>query len=69
MQARLREVCKGLRVELIDPAEPPKLAFPPVKIAVVILVPDIEQPLTGRNLIKPTDLFPKQAKDFDLHLV
>ena len=30
---------------------------------------DIEQPLTGRNLIKPTDLFPKQAKDFDLHLV
>ena len=33
------------------------------------LEPDIEQPLTGRNLIKPTDLFPKQAKDFDLHLV
>jgi hypothetical protein len=30
---------------------------------------DIEQPLTGRNLIKPTDLFPKQAKDFDLHRV
>jgi len=22
-------------------------------------IPDIEQPLTGRNLIKPTDLFPK----------
>jgi hypothetical protein len=31
--------------------------------------PDIEQPLTGRNLIKPTDLIPKQAKEFDLHLV
>jgi hypothetical protein len=30
---------------------------------------DIEQPLTRRNLIKPTDLFPKQAKDFDLYLV
>jgi hypothetical protein len=30
---------------------------------------DIEQPLTGRNLIKPTDLRPKQAKDVDLHLV
>jgi hypothetical protein len=23
------------------------------------LLADIEQPLTGRNLIKPTDLFPK----------
>src|SRR5215475_11963375 len=30
---------------------------------------DIEQPLTGRNLIKSTDLLPKQAKDFDLHHV
>ena len=30
---------------------------------------DIEQPLTGRNLIKSTDLLPKQAKDFALHLV
>src|SRR5436305_14501961 len=30
---------------------------------------DIEQPLTGRNLIKPTDLFPKQTQDFDLHLI
>src|SRR4051812_47246172 len=30
---------------------------------------DIEQPLTGRNLIKPTDLFPKQTQDFDLHLL
>jgi len=33
------------------------------------LITDIEQPLTRRNLIKPTDLFPKQAKDFDLYLV
>ena len=32
-------------------------------------VPDIEQPLTGRNLIKSTNLLPKQAKDFDLPLV
>ena len=32
-------------------------------------LPDIEQPLTGRNLIKPTDLFPKQTQDFDLHLI
>ena len=30
---------------------------------------DIEQPLTGRNLIKLTDLFPNQAKDVDLHRV
>src|SRR5438105_15109944 len=30
---------------------------------------DIEQPLTGRNLIKPTDLFPEQTHDFDLHLI
>ena len=30
---------------------------------------DIEQPLTGRNLIQPTDLFPKQAQDFHVHLV
>src|SRR6266540_4020514 len=30
---------------------------------------DIEQPLTGRNLIKPADLFPKQAKDFNLHCI
>ena len=30
---------------------------------------DIEQPLTGRNVIKPTDLFPKEAQDFALHLV
>src|SRR5215510_4747402 len=28
---------------------------------------DIEQLLTGRNLIKSTDLFPKEAKDFGLH--
>ena len=33
------------------------------------LFADIEQPLTGRNLIKPADLFPKQAKDFHLYLV
>src|SRR5437763_17022985 len=32
-------------------------------------ITDIEQPLTGRNLIKPTDLFPKQTQDFDLHLI
>src|SRR5438128_6562252 len=30
---------------------------------------DIEQPLTRRNLIKPTNCFPKQAKDFNLHVV
>ncbi len=30
------------------------------------VITDIEQPLTGRNLIKPTDLLPKQAKGFDL---
>jgi hypothetical protein len=35
---------------------------------VALVRTDIEQPLTRRNLIKPTDLFPKQAKDFDLHL-
>jgi hypothetical protein len=29
----------------------------------------MEQPLTGRNLIKLTDPFTKQAKDFDLHLI
>ena len=32
-------------------------------------IADIEQPLTGRNLIKPTDLVPKQAQDCDLYLV
>jgi hypothetical protein len=32
-------------------------------------VTDIEQPLTGRNLIKSANLFPKQAKDLDLHVV
>src|SRR6266446_3847854 len=32
-------------------------------------VTDIEQPLTRRNLIKPTNCFPKQAKDFNLHVV
>src|SRR6516164_3705316 len=32
-------------------------------------IPDIEQPLTRRNLIKPTNCFPKQAKDFNLHVV
>src|SRR5262245_23960189 len=37
------------------------------KIARESLASDIEQALTGRNLIKPTDLLPKQAKDFDLH--
>ena len=31
--------------------------------------PDIEQPLTEGNLIKSTDFFPKQAKDFDVYLV
>ena len=30
---------------------------------------DIEQPLTGRNLITSTDLLPKQAQDVVLHLV
>ena len=25
--------------------------------------------LAGRNLIQPTDIFPKQAKDFNWHLV
>ena len=30
---------------------------------------DIEQPLTGRNLIKSANLFAKQAQDFELHLV
>jgi hypothetical protein len=35
----------------------------------MFILSDIEQPLTRRNLIKPTDLFPKQAKDFDLYLV
>src|SRR5882724_4377863 len=30
---------------------------------------DIEQPLTGRHLIQPTDLFPKQAKEFGLPFV
>ena len=30
---------------------------------------DIEQPLTGGNLIKPANCFPKQAKDFNLHVV
>ena len=33
------------------------------------LAADIEQPLTRGNLIKPADLFPKQAQDFDLHIV
>ena len=32
-------------------------------------IADIEQPLTGRNVIKPTDLRPKPAQDFDLPLV
>src|SRR5215831_12647246 len=32
-------------------------------------ISDIEQPLTRRNLIKPTNCFPKQAKDFNLHVV
>src|SRR6516162_7818755 len=32
-------------------------------------ITDIEQPLTRRNLIKPTNCFPKQAKDFNLHVV
>src|SRR5713101_4216853 len=31
--------------------------------------PDIEQPLTMGNLIKPANGFPKQAKDFNLHVV
>jgi hypothetical protein len=30
---------------------------------------DIEQPLTGRYLIKPTDLIPKHTKAFDVPLV
>ena len=30
---------------------------------------DIEQPLTRSNLIKPTNCFPKQAKDCTLHVV
>ena len=30
---------------------------------------DIEQPLTMGNLIKPANGFPKQAKDFNLHVV
>ena len=30
---------------------------------------DIEQPLTGRNLIKSTDLLPKHAQAFALHRV
>src|SRR5882724_11483597 len=30
---------------------------------------DIEQPLTGRHLIQPTDLIPQQTKELDLHLV
>lgn len=34
-----------------------------------IFLADIEQPLTGGNLIKSTDFFPKQAKDFDVYLV
>ena len=28
-------------------------------VELVVAFTDIEQPLTGRNLIKPTDLFPK----------
>src|SRR6266850_6722455 len=34
-----------------------------------VFISDIEQPLTGGNLIKSTDLFPKQAKDFAAYLV
>ena len=33
------------------------------------VVSDIEQPLSGRNLIKPTDLLPKHAKELELPLV
>src|SRR5712691_1186515 len=32
-------------------------------------ISDIEQPLTVGNLIKPANGFPKQAKDFNLHVV
>ena len=36
---------------------------------IAVVTADIEQPLTGGNLIKSTDFFPKQTKDFDLYLV
>ncbi len=40
-----------------------------LKIFFIVLIADIEQPLTGRHLIQPTDLIPQQTKELDLHLV
>jgi len=40
-----------------------------VKIPNSSFLPDIEQPLTQRNLINLAHILPKQLKDFDLHLV
>src|SRR6516165_4584093 len=68
-------LCNGTKAEALEMKEELKVVLDSMGLTLseektkVTHITDIEQPLTRRNLIKPTNCFPKQAKDFNLHVV